>query len=192
MIKEFKMDAARWLIPQQVADISHLTFSKILKLWWNYFPLRAMLLYRFGSWCRQKHIPLAGIIQRAIALFYGLEINISTHYGGGLYIAHPIGSVISAEKIGENCTIISSVTIGMRNEWKFPRIGNNVFIGTGARILGGIEIGDNAVIGANAVVIHDVPAGATAVGIPARIIRINGQRVEDSPAEKMSFEGVIE
>ncbi len=192
MIHKFKMDAARWVIPQQVADISHLTFSKILKLWWSYFPLRAMLLFRFGNWCRQKHIPLGGIIQRLIALLYGLEITIGGNYGGGLYIAHPIGTVIAAESIGENCTIISSVTMGMRNEWKFPRIGNNVFIGTGARILGGIEIGDNAVIGANAVVINDVPAGATVVGIPARVIRINGQRVGHSQEENLNLEGVIE
>ena len=91
--------------------------------------------------------------------------------GGGLYIAHPSGTVISVEEMGNNCSIIASVTIGMRNEWSFPRIGDNVFIGAGARVLGSIDVGDEAVIGANAVVINDVPAGATVVGIPARIVR---------------------
>jgi serine O-acetyltransferase len=65
----------------------------------------------------------------------------------------------------------------MRNEQEFPTIGDGVFIGAGARVLGGISIGDGAVIGANAVVTNDIPAGATAVGIPARVSRINGVRV---------------
>jgi serine O-acetyltransferase len=90
--------------------------------------------------------------------------------GGGLYIAHPNGCVIHAKKIGRNCSIISNVTIGMRNRWEFPTIGDNVFIGSGARILGGIKVGNNVRIGANAVVIHDVPDNCTVVGIPARII----------------------
>lgn len=77
------------------------------------------------------------------------------------------------KRIGRNCSVIANVTIGMRNEWVFPEIGNDVFIGAGARVLGGITLGDQAVIGANAVVIHDVPAGATAVGIPAKVV---GQR----------------
>jgi serine O-acetyltransferase len=86
--------------------------------------------------------------------------------------------------MGRNCSIIAAVTIGMRNSWDFPEIGNEVFIGAGARVLGAIRIGDGAVIGANAVVISDLPAGATAVGIPARITRINGLPVapEYTPA----------
>jgi len=91
--------------------------------------------------------------------------------GGGLYIPHPNGTVIVAEEIGKNCNIIANVTIGMRNEWTFPIIGDNVFIGAGARILGGIRIGDNSVIGANSVVIQDVPDNTTVVGIPARVVR---------------------
>lgn len=106
-----------------------------------------------------------------IPLFWP-EISVGAKIGGGLYIAHPIGTVIAAEEIGENCSIIASVTIGMRNKWAFPRIGNNVFIGAGARVLGEIKVGDNAIIGANAVVISDVPAGATAVGIPAKVVRL--------------------
>lgn len=66
--------------------------------------------------------------------------------------------------------MIHNVTVGMRNEWAFPEIGDDVFIGAGARVLGGIVVGDGARIGANAVVIQDVPAGATVVGIPARVI----------------------
>jgi serine O-acetyltransferase len=129
-----------------------------------------------GDWCVQKRIPLAkGIILRKLFKSYGIDIAPGGDIAGGLYIAHPVGCVIHAKKIGRNCSIIAGVTIGMRNEWAFPVIGDNVFIGAGARILGEITIGDGAVIGANAVVIKDVPPGATVVGIPARVVRIDGK-----------------
>ena len=96
--------------------------------------------------------------------------------GGGLYIVHPRGTTVVPAHMGENCSIIAAVTIGMRNEHGFPTIGKNVFIGAGARVLGAITLGDNAQIGANAVVIKDVPANATAVGIPAKVIAVNGQK----------------
>lgn len=184
--KNFRMDAARWVRPQQVADWHSIGAGTALKLLWRYLALQPMLWLRFAQWCRSRHIPLGGLIQKWITLVYGLEIAVGAEIGGGLYIPHPVGSVIAPEKIGENCTIIGAVTIGMRNDWKFPRIGSNVFIGAGARILGGITIGDGAVIGANAVVIDDVPPGATVVGIPARVIRVDGKRVE--PAADPSFE----
>ncbi len=178
MKNRFKMDAARWVVPQQVADLSQLTTRKIIKLLWDYLPLQAMLWFRFGSWCHQKHIRVGSIIQKLIYVVYGLEMPIGSDYGGGLYIAHPVGTVIAAKSIGENCSIIANVTVGMRNEWDFPVIGDNVFIGAGARVLGGIHIGDDANIGANAVVIEDVCAGATVVGVPAKVIRVYGKKVD--------------
>jgi serine O-acetyltransferase len=188
MLKRFKQDVARWVIPQSVVDLSLVTFKTTLRLLWNHMPVRAMLWFRFGSWCKRKRFPvLPGIIQRQIYKHYGLELSVSQEIGGGLYIAHPIGTVISVEKLGQNCTIIASVTIGMRNEWAFPRIGDNVFIGAGARVLGGIEVGDGAVIGANAVVIDDVPAGATVVGIPARVVKINSKKVESNKDEDQAI-----
>ena len=183
MLKRFKMDAARWIVPQQVADLALVRLGTVLRLLWNHLPLQAMLWFRLGCWCRAKHIPLGGIIQRLIATFYGLEIPVGNDYGGGLYIAHPYGTVIAAKSIGENCSIIAAVTIGMRNEWAFPTLGSRVIIGAGARVLGGIHVGDDAVIGANAVVIEDVPAGATVVGIPGRVTRIYGKRVEQRNEE---------
>lgn len=184
MFTRFKKDVQRWIVPQQVADPSEVTVGKTLKLLWQHFPLQAMALYRFGAWCKRNRIPiLPGLMQRLLFLIYGLEISTSMNCLGGLYIAHPNGTVINAANIGKNCTIIASVTIGMRNEWAFPVIGENVFIGAGARVLGGIHVGDGAVIGANAVVIHDVPPGATVVGIPARVIRLNGEKVAASLPE---------
>jgi serine O-acetyltransferase len=186
MFDLFKQDVQRWVVPQQIADPSQVTRKMTLKLLWRHMSLRAMFWFRFGSWCAKKHIPLMkGLIYRFVYRFHGLEISPGADVGGGLYIAHPIGTVISAKQIGRNCTIIASVTIGMRNEWEFPVIGDNVFIGAGARVLGGIHVGDGAVIGANAVVIDDVPAGATVVGVPARIIKLKGN-------EANAFVGVAE
>ena len=169
--QRFKMDAARWVVPQKIANPDTLTLLTLFKLWFRYLPLRAMLWFRFGSWCKAKHIPfLPGHIQRHIYHRYGLEISPGADIAGGLYIAHPIGTVISVQKMGPNCSLIAAITIGMRNEWQFPIIGEGVFIGAGARVLGAIHLGDGCQIGANAVVLKDIPAGATAVGVPARVL----------------------
>ena len=143
MLKLFKQDAQRWVIPQQVADPSAVTLMMALKLLFRHMPLRAMFWFRFGSWCKQKGVPfLPGFTQRLIYKQYGLEISPGADIGGGLYIAHPIGTVIMVNRMGENCSIIAAVTLGMRNEFAFPNIGDNVFIGAGARVLGGIEVSD--------------------------------------------------
>ena len=179
MYKLFLEDARRWVVPGQINPTAHINARTLLALLYRYMPLRAMAWFRFGCWCKLKRIPfLPGYVQRQIYARYGLEISAGADIGGGLYIAHPIGTVISVKRMGQNCSIIAAVTIGMRNEWKVPEIGDEVFIGAGARVLGGITIGDHAVIGANAVVIHNVADHMTVVGIPARAIQSNGTRVE--------------
>lgn len=101
----------------------------------------------------------------------GADIPLNTVIGGGLILTHPNGVVIHPQsRIGVNCLIFQQVTIGVGTKPGLPVIGGHVDIGAGAKILGGISIGDHAKIGANSVVLDDVPAGATAVGIPARII----------------------
>ena len=101
----------------------------------------------------------------------GADIPLNSNLGGGLLIPHPNGIVIyPGAPIGVNCLIHQQVTIGVGGRPGAPRIGGHVDIGAGARILGGVVIGDHARIGANAVVTRDVPAGATAVGIPARVL----------------------
>lgn len=109
---------------------------------------------------------IARHIWRGIA---GLDLG-STPIGPGLFIAHGQSTILSAERIGANLQVHQGVTVGWdyRSERR-PLIGDNVFIGAGAKILGAVSVGDGAHIGANAVVLHDVPAGATAVGIPAKL-----------------------
>jgi serine O-acetyltransferase len=179
MYKLFLEDARRWIAPGQISPAAPISVRTLLALLYRHMPLRAMAWFRFGSWCKRKRLPfLPGYVQRQIYSRYGLEISAGADISGGLYIAHPIGTVISVKRMGRNCSIIAAVTIGMRNEWKFPEIGDEVFIGAGARVLGGIKVGNQAVIGANAVVIHDVADGVTVVGIPAKAIQSNGVRVE--------------
>lgn len=100
----------------------------------------------------------------------------STIVGGGLYIDHPHYSYLNAKRIGNNFKTKHNVTIG-NNGRGIPTIGDNVFIGVGAVVLGDIIIGDNVQIGANAVVVKTVPSNAVVVGNPAYIIKLNGESV---------------
>lgn len=99
--------------------------------------------------------------------------------GPGLFILKGFACLIGPERIGENCWINPCVTFGYKgSDNGLPVVGNNVFVGVGAKILGAVTIGDNAIIGANAVVLKDVPANCTAAGVPARIIKRDGLRVD--------------
>jgi serine O-acetyltransferase len=178
MFTTFKLDAARWIVPGQIGDARALTFARVCKLLFRHVALRALMWFRFASWCKRNKIPyLPGAIQRGLLRNYGFEIMSGADIGGGLYVAHPVGTVIMVNRMGTNCSVIAAATIGMRNEWKFPDIGDQVFIGAGARVLGDLRVGNRAIIGANAVVIDDVPDDATVVGIPAKVIKVNGKPV---------------
>ena len=100
------------------------------------------------------------------------NLEISTNdIGGGLLIQHGIATIISAEKIGKNCKIYQQVTIGFSHDLQAPVIGDNVEICCGAKVIGGITIGNNVLIGANAVVIKDVPSNSVVAGVPAKVIK---------------------
>ena len=168
-VRLFRADAARWVRPEEIADPTEVTPRVALRLLWNHLPLRAMAWLRFAAAAREAGVRgVPGVVQRRLLLKYGLEISPATPIGGGLYIAHPVGCVLHAKSIGDNVTIISNVTFGYRDSARWPTIGDRAFIGAGARVLGGIDIGADASVGANAVVIHDVPTGMGAVGVPAR------------------------
>ena len=106
---------------------------------------------------------------------YGIEIYPMTQIKPGFYIGHFSGVIISPYvKIGKNFNISQGVTIGQGKGGGFPTVGDNVFVGPGAKIFGDIHIGNNVAIGANAVVTKSVPDNAVVVGIPAKIISENG------------------
>ena len=152
-------------------ESERVTLADVLFMYWRYNSMRATILYRFSNAARRRHIPaLPQVLWRRCIRIYGLDIVPTVDIGPGFYIAHTVGTVIMAKKIGRNLSITTSVTIGMRSRLEFPTIGNDVSIGAGARVLGGITLGDGVNVGANAVVVDDVPAGATVVGIPARVL----------------------
>lgn len=100
--------------------------------------------------------------------------------GPGLFIQHGFCTIISADSIGENCWINQQVTIGYANDnINCPKIGNNVRITAGAKVLGGVIIGDNVTVGANAVVVKNVPDNCLVVGVPAYIVKRNGVKVKE-------------
>ena len=143
---------------------------------------RALACYRFGVWrmqCRRRAVRiLLGVVYRLMyrkcAYVYGIEIPYTASIGRRVTIEHQHGIVVHGEtRIGDECVLRQGVTLGMRSEdepYRAPSLGCAVSVGSGAKILGAVQIGDNAKIGANAVVLHDVPAGAVAVGIPARVV----------------------
>ncbi|AQP36589.1 serine O-acetyltransferase [Vibrio anguillarum] len=136
-----------------------------------------MKLYRLGSWCYKKNIPaFPKLCDLLIRLIHNCVIYSQTSIGKGTIFGYGgIGVVIHKHvKIGSNCVIGTNVTIGGRSRAKeVPVIGDDVFIATGAKILGAVNIGSNSVIGANAVVINDVPANSVVVGVPAKVIKTN-------------------
>jgi serine O-acetyltransferase len=142
-------------------------------------PSRKLLLTirRFEYWHKRPGL-IATLMAKFIMLRYrfwsvitGAEIPLTCRVGGGLLIPHPNGIVIHPNvKIGVNCLIFHQVTIGTRGISGVPVIEGHVDIGAGAKILGPIRIGAHARVGANAVVVSDVPSGAVAIGTPAKII----------------------
>jgi len=149
---------------------------------WTRPGFRALATYRFGVWrmsIRSKifRAPFSLVYRcmfRRCRNVYGVELPYSAKVGRRVVIEHQHGIVIHGNSvIGDGCHIRQGVTLGNKSldaPFDAPTLGNNVNVGAGAKILGKITIGDGASIGANAVVLKDVPAGALAVGVPARII----------------------
>lgn len=122
------------------------------------------------------------ISQRALRKT-GIEIHPGAKIGKNFFIDHGSGVVIGeTTEIGDNCTVYQGVTLGGTGKEtgkRHPTLGNNVMVGAGARVLGPFKVGDNSKIAANAVVLSEVPPNSTAVGVPARIVKINGIRTGD-------------
>jgi serine O-acetyltransferase len=122
----------------------------------------------------------------------GIEIHPGAFIGNRVFIDHGMGVVIGETAVvGDGCTIYHGVTLGgtalYKGEKRHPTLGRDVVVGAGAKVLGGFEVGDGAKVGSNAVVTKPVPAGATAVGNPARIIQAEADAVREEVASKMGF-----
>lgn len=116
--------------------------------------------------------PIVVMQHRFWSAVCGADIPLNSNLEGGLIMRHPNGIVIHPKaRIGPNCLISQQVTIGVGGTSGIPKVGGNVNIGAGAKILGGVSIGNHVFIGANSVVLTDVPDNCTAVGVPARIIK---------------------
>lgn len=164
-------------------------WAQILEDWkahgrdWTRPGFQAVAVHRFGTWrmtvdpkpLRAPLSVLYRILFRGIRNVYGIELPYSAHVGRRVVIEHQSGIVVhGAAIIGDDCILRQGVTLGNVNlarPLEAPRLGNRVNVGAGAKILGPVSIGNDAQIGANAVVRMNVPAGALAVGIPARIAR---------------------
>lgn len=156
-----------------------------LRLWLGVLSPRfvPVLLCRLAhSFFRLRLGPLAKAVSLLNFFLFGIEIAVRCPIGRGLFLPHTQGTVIGAWQIGANATIFQGVTLGARevdfsySELSRPIIGDGVTIGSGAKVLGGLFIGDDARIGANSVVLQSVPAQALAVGVPARVVhRRQGQ-----------------
>ena len=137
--------------------------------------IHALISYRIAHFFyKHKRFFIARLLSQLTRFFTGIEIHPGATIGKGLFIDHGMGVVIGeTAEVGDNVTLYHGVTLGGTGKDKgkrHPTVGNNVLIGSGAKVLGPINIGDNAKIGANAVVLHDVPEGATAVGLRAKNI----------------------
>ena len=189
-----------------------MTFSELKHLWYadgyRYFggerslfstflrcpAYRYTFVLRLTNYLRQKprkafgsFYPVSLYLYR-LTVIYGIEIPNHTRIGPGLYIGHLGGIVINGDvTIGKNCNLSQGVTIGVANAGKHkgtPTIGNQVYIGPGAKIFGAITIGDSAAIGANAVVMGDVAADTSAAGVPAREV---SQRVSTGMIQSIDY-----
>lgn len=137
--------------------------------------VRSVIAYQHAT--RERGI-ISLLIKKVMSMRYHLisiatasDVSRDAQISSDLKLPHPVGVVIHRDsRIGSGCMIMQLVTVGTLADGAAPSIGNGVYIGAGAKVLGGITIGDNAKIGANAVVLIDIPENATAIGVPARII----------------------
>ena len=155
------MDLVRWKRIHHITYSNHETMAILL---WRCKEFRNLVIYR------NRKYPIR---RRLIGLFYppmeSLYID-ALEIGGGLYIQHGFATMIAAKSIGENCWINQQVTIGYKGQGDPPVIGNNVTITCGAKVLGSIHVGNHVTVGANAVVIRDVPDNCVVGGVPAKVL----------------------
>lgn len=150
--------------------------------------MHAVWAYRRAHWLWEHGAhTLASLVSRHTRKRYGVEIHPAAQIGRRFMIDHGMGVVIGETSIiGDDCLIYQGVTLGMTGKHggkRHPTLGNNVLIGAGTKVLGPVYIGDNARIGAGSVVLKNLPANCTAVGVPAEVVRINNKAI--NPADDL-------
>jgi serine O-acetyltransferase len=156
-----------------------------LEVFLTYSGFHALLAYRVSHWLWNRRIPLFPRILSQLARWLtGVEIHPGATIGTGFFIDHGMGVVIGeTTEIGDYVTLFQGVTLGGTGKERgkrHPTLGNHVVVGAGAKVLGGIRIGDNVKVGANAVVLRSVPANSTVVGNPGRIVKYDGERLPEA------------
>ena len=153
-----------------------------LEILLTYPSLKAIRCYRISHWFyKREFYTIARMISQYARKKTGIEIHPGAKIGKGLFIDHGMGVVIGETAVvGDNCLLYQGVTLGGTGKDKgkrHPTLGNNVLVGSGAKVLGPFRVGNNVKIAANAVVLSEIPDNCTAVGVPAKIVRMNGKRV---------------
>lgn len=154
-----------------------------LEVFLLYSGYKAVRKYRRAHWFYQHNMKLiARFLSQRARHKTGVEIHPGATIGKGLFIDHGMGVVIGETTvIGDYCLLYQNVTLGgtgKEHGKRHPTLGNHVLVGSGAKVLGPFKVGDNARIAAGAVVLNEIPANCTAVGVPAHVVRINGIRPE--------------
>jgi serine O-acetyltransferase len=158
-----------------------------------YPGLHALWLHRIAHWCWTHGLRWLGrFVSNLSRWLTGIEIHPGATLGRRVFIDHGMGIVIGeTAQIGDDCTIYQGVTLGgtslTKGAKRHPTLGRGVIVGAGAKVLGGFTVGDGARIGSNAVVVKEVPAGATAVGNPARILHKDLDAQREAAANRMGF-----
>lgn len=174
-------------VTSEIISATDPDWSREAKAFWAWSPPRSLLAsIRAYQRHRGSRNPVRIMLRMSATLRHrfwsvatGADIPLNCQLGGGLCLPHPNGIVIHpGASIGPNCMIFQQVTIGARDDG-LPRVGGHVDFGAGAKVIGGLVIGDHARIGANSVVLNDVPDHATVVGIPAR--QVNADPTEMEP-----------
>ncbi|OQW30867.1 MAG: serine O-acetyltransferase [Nitrospira sp. SG-bin1] len=176
---------------QAVFDRDPAATSK-LEVILTYAGFHALLAYRISHWLKAQDVPiLPRVISQLARWVTGVEIHPSAKIGTGFFIDHGMGVVIGeTAEIGDYVTLFQGVTLGGTGKERgkrHPTLGNHVVVGAGAKILGGITIGDNVKIGANSVVLKNVPANSTVIGVPARVIKTQGERLPDATMDQVNL-----
>ena len=154
-----------------------------LEIFLLYNGLHATIYYRIAHWFHQHKCRfLARWLSQMSKFFTGIEIHPGATIGRRLVIDHGTGIVIGeTAQIGDDCLLYQNVTLGGTGKdvgKRHPTLGNNVMVGSGAKILGPFRVGDNARIAANSVVLREVPDNATVVGVPGRVVKISGEKLD--------------